>query len=100
MGCPTNAAVVRSSLATRALRRGQPCVAAVRPAADPLISPRDGVQTSGATPPLSLARVKSDRLPGEGVRVRAPRVPELERSTNGKFKWLISKVADIIRELS
>jgi dienelactone hydrolase len=40
---------VRSSQATPARRRGQPCIAANQPAADPLISPQGRVQTSGAT---------------------------------------------------
>jgi hypothetical protein len=47
-GLPT-ASVVRSSQATPARRRGQPCIAANQPAADPLISPQARVQTSGAT---------------------------------------------------
>lgn len=47
-GLPT-ASVVRSSQATPARRRGQPCISANQPAADPLISPQGRVQTSGAT---------------------------------------------------
>jgi IS5 family transposase len=47
-GLPT-ASVARSSQATPARRRGQPCTPQNQPAADPLISPLGCVQTTGAT---------------------------------------------------
>ncbi len=59
-GLPT-ASVVRSSQATPARRRGQPCIADHQPAADPLISPLGRVQASGAT---SLVRPGRERLVG------------------------------------
>lgn len=48
----TTASVVRSPQTTPARRRAQPCIAANQTAADPLISPRDRVQGSGATSAL------------------------------------------------
>ena len=59
-GLPT-ASVVRSSQATPARRRGQPCTEADQTAADPLISAPDRVQTSGATSQIRAGRPQAIR---------------------------------------
>jgi hypothetical protein len=56
---------VRSSQATPARRRGQPCAAALRSAADPLMSDQDRVQSSGATSDDAQCLVMLVRRKGE-----------------------------------